>query len=188
MKRRIALFTGLALTASTAFANQYEDYAYVRSVTPEYEQVNVPREECYSEYVPGTYNDGARRLSGAIIGGIAGGVLGAQVGKGSGNTAATAAGAITGAIVGDRIQNKGYHDEYAGREVRRCHQVDNWESRLTGYRVVYEYAGHTYSTVMPNDPGKKLKVRVAVAPVTESYSYKQPSKYYSKHTHNEYDY
>jgi uncharacterized protein YcfJ len=180
---KVALVAGLALGASTALAHQYEVYAYVRSVTPEYEQVNVPREECYSEYVPGGYYEGERRLSGAIIGGIAGGVLGAQVGKGSGNKAATAAGAITGAIVGDRIQNSGYYGEaHAAREVRRCREVDHWESRLTSYRVVYEYDGRTYSTVMPYDPGKKLPVKVSVEPFTNGSS--NPNGYYSKQTRN----
>lgn len=181
MKKQMALFAGLALSTSAALAHQYEDYAYVRSVTPEYEQVNVPREECYSEYVPGGYYEGDRRFSGAIIGGIAGGVLGAQVGKGSGNKVATAAGAITGAIVGDRIQNN-HGEAHSGREVRRCQQVDHWESRATGYRVVYEYDGRTYSTVMPHDPGKKLPVRVSVEPETNGYSYKNGSKHYSKQT------
>ena len=86
------------------------------------------------------------------------------MGGGSGKDAATALGAITGAIVGDRMQNSSRFDDDDMREVRRCRNVDNWDRRLAGYRVVYEYAGRQYTALMPNDPGREMRVRVSVDP------------------------
>jgi uncharacterized protein YcfJ len=102
-------------------------------------------------------------LMGPLIGGVAGGLLGAQVGKGNGRIASSAAGAAVGAIVGDRLSHRG-GDEYYEREVRRCRQVDHWESRITGYRVAYEYQGRTYGAILPYDPGPRLAVSVSVQP------------------------
>lgn len=163
-KLNLALFAAALVASSAALADDYDDYARVKSATPEYERVNSPRQECHSEYVQGSRRSGERAYGGSIIGGITGAVVGNQVGRGHGREAATALGAITGAIVGDRMQNSdsGGYDE--GREVRRCRNIDHWERRLAGYRVVYEYGGRKYSTFMPNDPGRELRVRVAVEP------------------------
>jgi uncharacterized protein YcfJ len=168
MKRTaIAVAAGLALGPSAAFAGGgiYEDYARVREVTPEYESVNLPRKDCYSEYVPG-HNGGGRgnSLVGALVGGVAGGLIGSRVGEGNGKIAASAGAAAIGAIVGDRLARRGGEQYYEEREVRRCRTVDNWESRISGYRVAYEYGGRTYTTVLPYDPGSRLPVRVNVEP------------------------
>lgn len=164
LKIRTGLMLLLALGSSAALAEQYDDYAKVRSVTPEYERVNTPRQECHSEYVPGPARGAERSYGGSIIGGITGAIVGNQVGNGHGREAATALGAITGAIVGDRVQNSSGYDDGGMREVRRCRSVDRWDRQLTGYRVVYEYAGRQYSTIMPNDPGRSMRVRVSVDP------------------------
>ena len=171
MKNKLlAIAAALAAASPAAFAfdgGNFEDYARVREVDPQYEKVNVPRKECYSEYVPQTRYErsGQRSLVGPLIGGVAGGLLGSQVGKGNGKVAAAAVGAGVGAIVGDRLGNRDREREvHYEREVRRCQMVDNWESRLSGYRVVYEYAGHVYTTLLPYDPGSKLAVNVSVTP------------------------
>ena len=164
MKKRNVALAALLVCASTAWAQQYEDYARVISSIPEYERVNTPREECYSEYEPQSRH-GDRNYAGGIIGGIAGGVIGAQVGKGNGAKAATAAGAIAGAIIGDRMQNHQRYDDYNEREIRRCRVTDNWEDRLTGYRVTYEYAGRRYTSLLAEDPGRRLPVRVDLQPL-----------------------
>ena len=163
-KIRAGLLLVLALGSSAALAGQYEDYARVRRVTPEYERINTPRQECRSEYIRGTGRGTERSYGGSIIGGITGAIVGHQVGGGSGKDAATALGAITGAIVGDRMQNSSRFDDDDMREVRRCRNVDNWDRRLAGYRVVYEYAGRQYTALMPNDPGREMRVRVSVDP------------------------
>ena len=177
MKRTaIATATALLMGVPAAFAGHdydgYTDYAHVVDVDPQYERVNVPRKECYTEYEPySRYQKEHRSLVGPLIGGVAGGLLGAQVGKGSGRVAASAAGAAVGAIVGDRLGNRDRNrggDEFYEREVRRCRMVDHWESRITGYRVAYEYAGRTYTSVLPYDPGRRLAVRVNVEPAVDS--------------------
>lgn len=147
---------------SSAQAADFDDYARVVSVSPQVEQFNRPRQECRTEYVQ-VQRPQQRGVGGSIIGGLAGGIIGNQVGGGNGRTAATAVGAITGAIVGDRMEN---NNETAVTEqpVRQCRMVDHWESRTVGYNVVYEYRNHTYSSVMPYDPGEKVKLRVSLTP------------------------
>lgn len=148
---------------SAAQAAEYEDFARVTSVSPQFEQVNYPQQECRTEYVT-VQRQQQRGMGGSIIGGLAGGIIGNQVGGGSGRTAATAAGAIAGAIVGDRLENNDGGVVTEHQPVRQCRTVDNWQSRPNGYAVTYEYHGRTYTTVMPYDPGERMRVRVSVMP------------------------
>lgn len=150
-------------TAGTAVAAEFDDTARVVSVQPQVEQVNYPQQECRTEYVP-VQRQPQRGVGGSILGGVAGGLLGNQVGGGSGRTVATAAGAIAGAIVGDRLENNDNANVTEQQPVRSCRTIDNWQSRTNGYAVTYEYRGHTYTTVMPYDPGERLRVRVSVTP------------------------
>ena len=171
----VAATISLALTAQPTHASHvFEDYARVTQVTPQYGQVNLPRKECVSEYVP---EPAGRRGSwaGPLIGGIAGGVLGAKVGKGNGRVAASAGGAAIGAIVGDRMSDRrrekyrvDYRDEYDEREVRRCRMVDHWESHVVDYKVVYRYRGRTQTANLPYDPGPRLLLRVAIEPIEQT--------------------
>ena len=150
----------LCLSAVTVVqAAEFDEYARVLSVAPQIEQFNQPQEECRTEYVPAQPQRGS---GGAILGGLAGGIIGNQVGGGSGRTAATAVGAITGAIVGDRMENDGY--ARGERPVRHCRTIDNWQSRTSGYAVTYDYHGRSYTTVMPYDPGERVKLRVSITP------------------------
>lgn len=161
----------------------YQDYARVKNVTPEYQRVNTPRQECSTEYIRNTGYDGYgheqsssdRSYTGTVVGGVAGALLGSRFGKGKGTTAATAVGAIAGAVIGDKVQGNGglfanknddrYERDSRGREVQRCRTVDHYENRLTGYLVAYEYAGRDYTTVMQSQPGRKIPVQVSVVPV-----------------------
>ena len=72
-KTAFAVAATLALGAPAAFAvgGDFEDYARVTNVTPEYDRVNTPRKECYSETVP-EYRE-RHGLVGPLIGGVAGG-------------------------------------------------------------------------------------------------------------------
>lgn len=166
----VAAIAGLLLGSPLARAGAtfYED-ARVKNVSPEYERVAVPHEECRSEYVPNGYH---RRESGSllgpVIGGVAGGLLGAQVGRGNGRTAAAAAGAAIGAITGDRLSRLDEGYDGGTREVRSCRTVDQWERRVAGYRVAYEFHGRTYTAMLPYDPGPRLRVRVDIDPVESS--------------------
>jgi uncharacterized protein YcfJ len=163
----VAASVGLLFSAPMAHADAaFYDQARVRDVSPEYEKINVPRTECRSEYVPNSYRRrDTGNLLGPVIGGVAGGLLGAQVGRGNGRTAAAAAGAAIGALTGDRLSRGDDDYGYGEREVRRCSDVDHWERRIVGYRVDYEYQGRNYTTVLPYDPGNRLRVRVSVDPV-----------------------
>jgi uncharacterized protein YcfJ len=156
-----------AVFVAPAMANdQYTDTARVLSATPQMERVNVPRQECRTEYQQQSYNQGGNSsIGGAIIGGIAGGLLGSTIGKGHGRTAAAAIGAGVGAMAGNSIgNNQNYRGGSRTVPVESCYQVDNWQSVNTGYLVTYEYNGRTYTTVTQDQPGKYIDVNVAVAP------------------------
>jgi uncharacterized protein YcfJ len=79
MKRTaFAVAATLALGAGTAFAGaDFQDYARVENVSPQYEQINVPRQECYSEVVP----ERSYRRSDSLVGPIIGGIIGALLAK-----------------------------------------------------------------------------------------------------------
>lgn len=156
----LVCFGALSMTGHAA---DFDDFARVISVTPQVEQVNHPQQECRTEYVP-VHRQQQRGVGGSILGGLAGGIIGNQVGGGNGRTVATAAGAIAGAIVGDRMENSDGTVVTEQQPVRQCRTIDNWQSRTNGYAVTYEYHGRTYSTVMPYDPGERMRVHVSVVP------------------------
>lgn len=179
-----------AVFATPAMAeHQYADTARVLSVTPQTERVNMPRQECRTEYQQQSYrshND--HSITGAVIGGIAGGLLGNTVGRGSGRVAATVLGAGVGAIAGNSIDNR--HRGVVTTEsvpVQTCYQVDNWQTVNAGYFVTYEYNGRTYNTVTTSHPGRYIDVDVAVAPnsrVVSQVTYIEPTSYDSHEWHN----
>jgi uncharacterized protein YcfJ len=154
-------------------APSFMDRARVQDVQPQYQVVQVPRQECSSQYVQDAPQvvGGERGYGGLVIGGVAGGLLGNQVGKGHGKEAATAAGAVIGAITGDRIQNSNNAPQQVvqapPREVRQCRTVMDSQQQVAGYRVTYEYRGNQYVTVMHEQPGRTLPVRVSVTPLEE---------------------
>jgi uncharacterized protein YcfJ len=164
MKKALALLAVAA--AAAAHAETFVDNARVRNVAPQYESVAVPREECSSQVVNEVHRTGTRDYGGAIVGGIAGALLGNQVGGGHGREAATAVGAVVGAMTGDNLANRDRSAQYVEvpREVTSCRTVQDVQQRLTGYRVDYEYRGQVYTTFMPQDPGRTLRVRVSVEP------------------------
>ncbi len=156
-----------AIMAVPAMAqDQYNDTARVISATPQTERVNVPRQECRTEYQQQSYSRGGNNnVAGAIIGGVAGGLLGNTVGRGSGRVAAAAVGAGLGAIVGNNVaNNNNYRRGSRSVPVESCYQVDNWQNVTTGYLVSYEYNGRNYTTVTNEHPGRYIDVNVAVAP------------------------
>ncbi len=174
--KRIALSALLAAAALVANAEAYIDKARVVSVEPRYESVNVPRQECSSRWINEPRRNGGhghsqgRDYGGGIVGGVAGALLGNQVGKGHGREAATALGAVVGAFAGDNIANRGRWDvrddrDDQPREIKECRTVNEVQSRVTGYQVGYEYRGQRFSTLMRENPGPFVQVRVSVEPV-----------------------
>ena len=156
-------------------AASFVDRARVHEVQPQYEVVQVPRQECTSQLVQDApqpvAGSGTPGVAGAVIGGVAGGILGHQVGRGSGRDAATVGGAIVGAIAGNSIQNANAQPQQyvqaPPREVQNCRTVMEQQQRPVGYRVTYEYRGNMYTTLTHEQPGQSLPVRVSVTPLEE---------------------
>lgn len=135
---------------TTAQAASFDDTARVLSVEEKTSQTNQRRQVCDDAQAAST-TPGV----GTLIGAVAGGVLGAQVGKGDGRTAAAATGAVVGALTGNHLE-KG--SAGAGRN---CYQSNDYETRVIGYTVTYDYNGRVFTQFMPAAPtGDMLKVRV----------------------------
>lgn len=174
MKRYVlvSIASVASLAAIAAQAETFNANARVRDVQPQYEVVQVPRQECTSAWVQDApVVAPSRNYGGAILGGVVGGVLGNQVGKGHGREAATAAGAVVGALTGDHLANRAPSQYVQGpaREVRSCQTVYETQQQVTGYRVTYEYQGYQYTTVTRDHPGSVLPVRVSVVPLEREY-------------------
>lgn len=180
--KRLIIASMFAAGFIGANAETYNDNARVRNAEPQYENIQVPRKECSSQWVDERHSrfdeqPQDRRYGGAIVGGLAGGVLGHQVGRGGGRDAATVVGVVLGAMAGDRIDNRDQRSQYDNgrqaryerdqREVQRCRTVFDTQTRVTGYRVDYEYRGQHFSTFMRSNPGDRLAVRVTVDPVEQ---------------------
>jgi uncharacterized protein YcfJ len=169
--KRIAIIFACTVGAFAAQADTFIDNARVRSAEPQYENVNIPREVCRAEWEtePQRFNNGGANYGGMVLGGLVGGVVGNQVTRGQGGReAATALGALVGALAGDRIgghSNRYEREQESQRQVTRCHTVSDVQQRLTGYNVAYDYRGQTYTTLMRDNPGQYLQVRVSVDPV-----------------------
>ena len=168
--KRLPLFCLLATGALGLHAETFVDNARVRSVDPQYENVSVPRQQCNRQWVSEARQvNYGQQYGGAALGGVAGALLGNQVGQGHGREAATALGAVVGAFAGDRYSNRDRWDEpqYEQREVTKCQTVSDVQTRINGYRVNYEYHGQSYSTLMRENPGRQLQVRVSVEPIAQ---------------------
>ena len=168
--KRSAILCLTALLAAGVQAQTFNDTARVRSVTPQHENISVPRNECTSQWVTEQQAvPASRNYGGLAIGGVAGALLGNQVGGGRGREAATAVGAVVGALTGEHLANQngwgGYQQAapQQQRQVQNCRTVNDVQTRLTGYQVEYEYSGQVYSTVTREKPGRTLPVRVSVA-------------------------
>jgi uncharacterized protein YcfJ len=165
----VALF---ATGAADARGSGY-DMAKVVRAEPIYRTVRqtVPREEC--RLVDVAYRDpGARPSTAApVVGAIIGGALGNAVGnKKSNKRVGAVAGAALGGSIGYDIarRNAGHHGDVVHyRTERVCNVVNEYQevSRVDGYHVTYRYQGRTYTTRMPYDPGRELRIRVHVEPV-----------------------
>ena len=96
---------------------------------------------------------------GKPMGAIAGGTIGHALGRDS--ALGTAIGMFGGAILGDRIENPGSQIQ----NQTTCTTQTVYENRLSGYNVVYEYAGKQYSVQLPQDPGPTIQLQVTpIAP------------------------
>jgi len=155
------------------------DYAYARVVDVDpivrHVRVSVPKQECWNEtrYEDVSYRERtgpARPSAGSmILGGIIGAAIGNQIGHGDGRRAATVAGAVIGTAVGHDAagrRNTRVVTESRPYEAERCETRydEQFEDRIDGYRVTYEYNGIRQTTQLPYDPGDRIRVRVDVHP------------------------
>ena len=148
--------------------DMFYDKAKVIDVKPLMEVVQVPvsSRECWTdevEYSGRRSNPNA----GMVAGGIIGGVLGNQLGKGHRDRgAATVAGTIIGGAIGRDVARRQEAEPYVTQE-RTCRTTNKYfeEERLAGYRVTYRYRGRTFTREMAEDPGKFVRVRVALEPL-----------------------
>lgn len=162
--------SALAFSGTAVSGHGFIGKASVIEARPLYETVEVaqPVTECWTERV--TRNDrGHGAYIAPIAGGIVGGVLGNELGRGRGKPALTIAGTLLGASIGHGYNNTSHHRQRPTVErVRHCETVDRYEQQkqLVGYRVKYRYEGQTYYTQTKEHPGKYLRVRVDVSPVS----------------------
>lgn len=181
--RTLIVLTGLtasavALAAPPPWSNArhnraHDGYDYARVVRAEpiirQVRVEVPRQECWDEtrYVESRPHISDPAVGGrTLLGGIIGGVIGHQFGSGRGRDAATIAGAVIGSGVGYDSARRQAAGGTEARVVQRCETryEREYEERIDGYNVTYEYNGRRLTTRLPYDPGPTMRVSVAVAP------------------------
>ena len=146
----------------------FYDKAKVIDVKPLMEVVQVPvsSRECWTDEVEysGRRSDPNASM---VVGGIIGGVLGNQLGKGHRDRGvATVAGTVIGGAIGRDVANRQNTEPYVAQE-RTCRTTNKYyeEERLAGYRVTYRYRGRTFTREMDQDPGRFVRVRVALEPM-----------------------
>ena len=160
MKYRTPLIAlSLATACSGALAAEYGD---VIASTPVLGQVALPQQNCSDVLqVAPPATSGAGALAGALVGGA----VGNSIGGGAGRSAATGIGAVAGAILGNRAEGSG--SPAAGTSTRNCQTVTQYESRVIGYDVTYEFRGHRYFARLPQAPGARIALDVSPSPAGE---------------------
>mgnify|MGYP001382819499 CR=1 FL=1 len=128
--------------------------ARVLSTTPILQQVPVNKQICTEQPVT---VQGQKSGAGALMGSLAGGAIGNQIGDGTGRAVATMIGLVGGAVLGNNIEKDGPTET---RMVQTCTQQTTYESRVSGYQVLYEYAGRQYSVQTPVDPGPNIQLQI----------------------------
>jgi len=162
-KTPLILMLALSAHAQAAYESDIFDVAEVVSVSPNFTQVgrSAAPQQCYTTQVlvPRAYK-GDHSNAGPILGGVAGAILGNQVGRGSGRTAAVAVGAIAGTIVGDNLSER--RQSYSTYEtVMKCSPAAPAREVITGYTVMYRYNGQLGRTIMRNEPGNFIDVKIS---------------------------
>ena len=172
------LWVSISATAQYRGTNAQPNYDFARviSAQPIYETVEVDqgREVCSNQRVNYANHDYRqhRSESGSVLGAIIGGVIGNQFGSGRGRAAATVAGVALGsAVARDAQHNSRHHDNrrYTSRTERVCEYQPNYrtERQIVGYDVSYDYKGQTGQTITRNQPGRTIRVQVAVTAIED---------------------
>ena len=160
------LLASVILSTQTAMAGSFVDTASVVSVEKIYRThtIREPYQDCYiKEFYQG---EGDGSMTNEIVGGILGGLIGNQFGDGDGKKAATVAGTLLGAsLAHDDEMAKAKSGKVITREVCETKYRNATETRLSHYRVEYEYDGRTFTYTTKNKPfSDNIRVRVSVTP------------------------
>jgi uncharacterized protein YcfJ len=152
------------------------DYAKVISVRPVVETVRVPVDSQVCADRPVRRRVAEYRSPGPVVfGAILGGVIGNQLSRHSGHGRhhhhdrglATAAGAAIGGVVAREVQYRKYPPRYYTEIAEVCETQTAWhrEERVVAWDVKWKYRGKVHRTRMDEHPGKRIRVRVNIAPV-----------------------
>lgn len=165
-----SIASGSAMAGHKHKRQHFTDTARVISSVPIYRtvRVNEPHQQCYEERVHQRYNNHHKSYTPMIAGGVLGGIVGNQFGKGNGKTFMTIAGSVLGGSIGRDIGMKNHHRRHHGSRYETvCETVNNYhqEQVIDGYRVTYKYDGRKFTTTLPYDPGRRMKVNVSIRPV-----------------------
>jgi len=164
-------------------ASYYRDaeYARVVDVDPIVRRVRVstPERECWTEEQAIQNGPARSEVRGTLIGGLIGAAVGHQMGRRHDvGPVAIVGGSLIGAAIGNGVgaskaERRGEYVPVRYRDVERCevNYREQWEDRIDGYDVTYVYGGRKYTTVMPYDPGKRIRVDVNVRPVLDDGAY-----------------
>lgn len=176
----LSFSAALLALASTGIRAQ-DILARVVSSTAVTQQVAVPRQYCNTAPV---VTQSEPSGAGALMGALAGGAAGNAVGDGSGRALATVIGIMGGAIIGNKVEGP----RQQVQSVQQCTTQTSYESRISHYDVVYEYADKRYSVQMQNDPGQYVRLQVnpvgALPPAGNSApqsQYQQPAPQYQQY-------
>lgn len=150
MKSLVAIIA--SLFAFSVYAGNIESITHARVISVDPITVKsyrtVPRESCrlIEEHIQDN--------SGAVVGAIVGGAIGRNMAKDK--DAGTVVGALAGASIG------GQNPKVTSRTVERCSTYHDREyfEKITGYNVMFEWAGHVRTARMNRDPGNTVTIRV----------------------------
>lgn len=148
-------------------ANHFFDYAKVQSASPIIETIEHrrPVETCRDRPVRSKHKHSVTPI---ILGTIIGAALGNELGHHRSNKRAGAvAGSILGAAIGSDISRQSPHrgDGYHSETQCTTRYESEFEEQVTGYNVEYRYRGTTYYTQTRDHPGKRLQLKLRMAPV-----------------------
>jgi len=135
---------------------EHSKYARVVSSRPIYRTVavEVPMDSCHAETVAYSERRGGNSLQGAVVGGVIGAAVGHEVGR-SGH--ATAAGGLIGAAIGNEVGSGSHRvTRYEDREVCNTRYRTEYQRRLVGYDVAYDYDDRIYHTETRHHPGARI--------------------------------
>ncbi len=148
---------------SKHYTERYNGYGRVISARPIYQQIAIkmPRQACGLRTVREDNYRNRDNFAGALVGGLVGAAIGHELGNG--RSTATAVGGLIGASIGHNVQSE-RRVSYQDDEVCRTHYRTEYEQRIIGYDVRYDYQGRIYQTRTDRHPGERILVAANLRP------------------------